>query len=385
MSNAVNTGQLPQVTDILIYVTDRCNLKCQHCYYEPTFDSNRCNGHDHEITYKQICNTIDELVPLGLGACKFSGGEPFLRDELVKLCEYLYSKKINVIIETNGTLITEDDAVRLGSIKDGLFVSVSLDSDSPEKHDKFRGVNGAFRNALRGLDYLIQNGVPTQVIAVACKDTEEEVINMMNLMNICLDHGAHSFKVNFVTPIGRAKKYSAIDPEKVLEIDSALHEHGKRIGLAYTGSVPKALLPITRLTRQDAPCGRCSICSTIGLLADGTITTCGMGRQTKGFRYGNIGKDSIAEIWLQHPLLRDIRELIPSQLKGICGKCIMRSVCLGYCRLNSEKVAPENLCDSYWMCEEMYKRGKFPSTRLYEHKKTESKHITNKTIKMKGV
>ena len=104
----------------------------------------------------------------------------------------------------------------------------------------------------------------------------------------------------------------------------------------------------------------------ISILADGTITTCGMGRYAESFCYGKLGEVSVREVCNGHPLIRYMRNSIPARLKGVCGKCVMRSKCLGYCRLNHEDVRPDSLCDPFWMCEEMYQRGKFPETRLVE-------------------
>ena len=93
---------------------------------------------------------IDDLAEFGVPVMLFSGGEPLVRKDLPELAAYAVKKGMRAVISTNGTLITPQIAETLKDI--GLsYVGISLDG-MEEINDRFRGVKGAFRLALKGIE-----------------------------------------------------------------------------------------------------------------------------------------------------------------------------------------------------------------------------------------
>ncbi len=125
-------------------VTQRCNLKCIHCYAHA-----KNTFFDNELTTEQGKRLIDDLADFGSPVMLFSGGEPLVRKDLPQLAAYAVEKGMRAVISTNGTLITPETARNLKEI--GLsYVGISLDG-MEEINDRFRGVNGAFHSALEGI------------------------------------------------------------------------------------------------------------------------------------------------------------------------------------------------------------------------------------------
>jgi len=125
-------------------VTQRCNLKCTHCYALAT----QCEAPD-ELTEQEGIAMIDSLASFGSPVMLFSGGEPLMRPDLPRLAAHAVAAGMRAVISTNGTMITDDVAMRLKDI--GLsYVGVSLDG-LKGINDRFRGVDGAFDAALRGI------------------------------------------------------------------------------------------------------------------------------------------------------------------------------------------------------------------------------------------
>jgi radical SAM protein with 4Fe4S-binding SPASM domain len=147
-------------------------------------------------------------------------------------------------------------------------------------------------------------------------------------------------------------------------LDSRLAEHAAARGILYGSSIPVALTSVTRIMRTCALQQRCNITSTLGILPDGTISVCGMGRYLRDFQFGKLGESNLSEIWLTHPTLQLIRQGIPGRLRGICGRCVARSTCLGCCRLENEYTSLETLFDPFPTCAEMEERGLFPKSRM---------------------
>ncbi len=361
----------PFLTDLLIYPTSRCNLRCRHCYFAPAFDEKPGRRSD-EISYEQICRAVDDLLPFGLRTCKLSGGEPFLRDDLMDVCRYLDSKDVGIVIETNGTLVTKQHADTLARLRKRPFLSVSVDGAKAETHEALRGIDGCFDKALEGLDYLVRAGLNVQVIAAGYEGNKNELPRTMDMATA---RGAKSFKVCFIHATGRAKSLPRIAFDESLGIDQQLAEHARSTGIRYCSSVPVALKSVTHIMDSCALSGRCSIASTVALLSDGTITICGMGRYASDFRFGRLGEDDLATVWMTHPTLDLIRKGIPSRLGGICGRCILRSACLGYCRLENESVTLDDLFAPFTRCAEMDERGLFPKGRTVERSNLEAESI----------
>jgi radical SAM protein with 4Fe4S-binding SPASM domain len=97
-----------------------------------------------------------------------------------------------------------------------------------------------------------------------------------------------------------------------------------------------------------------------------------MGRYMKDFRFGKLGQDSLTDVWMNHPTLAVIREGIPKRLQGICARCVLRSACLGHCRLENENVTLEHFFDPYPKCVSAEELGLFPASRLISQPKLET-------------
>ena len=125
-------------------MTRRCNLKCVHCYAK-----SEDKDYDNELTHEQSLKMIDDLAAFGVPVLLFSGGEPLIHPRLVEYAEYAVKKGMRAVISTNGTLITKEKAETLKKI--GLsYVGISIDG-LEETHNKFRGVNNAYKKAMEAV------------------------------------------------------------------------------------------------------------------------------------------------------------------------------------------------------------------------------------------
>ncbi|MDO5043994.1 MAG: radical SAM protein, partial [Coriobacteriia bacterium] len=167
--------------------TQTCNLKCAHCYA-----GSENKKYEGELTTEEAKTMIDDLAAYGAPVLLFSGGEPTMRPDLVELMKYAKEKGMRVVISTNGTLITEEKAKEYAEV--GLsYVGVSLDG-MQEVHDKFRGVEGSFERALRGLKNASDAGIKVGLRFTINKRNYTEIPKIFDLMEerninrICLYH-----------------------------------------------------------------------------------------------------------------------------------------------------------------------------------------------------
>jgi MoaA/NifB/PqqE/SkfB family radical SAM enzyme len=135
-------------------ITSKCNLYCLHYYI-----SADPRGWSEELSRDEVLAVASDVAELGLPLVTITGGEPLLREDFWDLAGRLIGGGVRVAVSTNGTLISEDTAVRLAEL--GVsYVGISLDSVNPQFHDMFRGVGGAFARALRGIESSLKAGIP---------------------------------------------------------------------------------------------------------------------------------------------------------------------------------------------------------------------------------
>lgn len=132
---------------LILYVTNKCNLKCGHCFYGKYLNKDI----DKELTLGEI-KLFASSLRYKLLSLTLTGGEPFLRHDLVSICETLseLNKAQMVTIATNGFLpevIEKTIKKILQNVGFNVNLQVSLDG-LEETHDKIRGVKDSFRRAV---------------------------------------------------------------------------------------------------------------------------------------------------------------------------------------------------------------------------------------------
>lgn len=169
--------------------TSRCNLKCAHCYAATT-------APNPDLTTEQAYGVIDDLAAFGCPVLLFSGGEPFVRPDVLQLARYAAGKGLRVVFSTNGTLI---DAELAGKIRDiGVsYVGISLDG-MRAVHDHFRRCEGAFDRAIQGIRFCREVGVKVGLRVTMTRENVGEIPAIFDLMEreqiprICLYHLVYS-------------------------------------------------------------------------------------------------------------------------------------------------------------------------------------------------
>ncbi len=144
-----------------IGLTDACPQKCGYCY-------NR--GRTGEpMTTEKILAVIRDLEDMGVFWLGFTGGEPLLKKDILKITAAA-SRNCAVKLFTTGCGLTPELAAGLRDA--GLFsVSVSLDHTDPGVHDRGRGYPGAYREALRAIEiFKATDGLQVGVSAVLSKE-----------------------------------------------------------------------------------------------------------------------------------------------------------------------------------------------------------------------
>jgi Fe-coproporphyrin III synthase len=180
-------------------ITSACNLRCAHCYAS-------AGKAEQELTTKQGLELIATLADYGAPVILFSGGEPTMRNDLPKLIDAAVKSGMRAVISTNGTLISQDMAMRFADL--GLsYIGVSLDG-LEEVNDTFRGVKGAFKEAMQGIYNAMHQNIKVGLRFTMNRRNVDQIPGIFDLMKgegiprICFYHLVYT---------GRAKELMAED------------------------------------------------------------------------------------------------------------------------------------------------------------------------------
>ena len=325
----------PETIDIDI--TERCNLRCQYCYFFTSAAEVKDLPKEAWLTF------FEELNRNAVKSVTLAGGEPFIREDLQDILAGVVRNRMRFSLLSNGTLIGDDMAAYLASTRRCDYVQVSIDGSIPITHESFRG-KGTFAKAVEGIRTLQRHGVP---VAVRVTIHRRNVHDLENIARLLLeDIGLPSFSTNSAGYLGLCQKNTdqvqLTTEDRNVAMASLLkliRKYGNRISAA---AGPLAEAQMWREMEQARAQGLASIpgrgflvgcgcpLTKLAVRADGVIVPCNM---LSHIELGRINRDDLGEIWRNHPALWKIRNRrqIPLSRFEFCAGCAYQNFCTGNC------------------------------------------------------
>ena len=135
-----------------LYTNFDCNLSCTYCLASSTPHAPR-----RALGLENVQRLVDEAAALGFSEVFFTGGEPFILDEIYAMLAYA-SQRFKTTVLTNAMLLKGRRLERLQAIQNpNLTVQVSLDGGCAAHHDAYRGA-GTWARTVAGIEVLLQKG-----------------------------------------------------------------------------------------------------------------------------------------------------------------------------------------------------------------------------------
>jgi MoaA/NifB/PqqE/SkfB family radical SAM enzyme len=164
-----------------IELTYACNLGCFHCYNEPRFSEdngtlklNRVKVED--VPTERFTEIAETLAENDVFAATLTGGEVFtVRDRLFPAIETLTRHDLETTVNSNLTLLKEDDAKRLRDLQIG-GVMTSLASFNPDIHNKIMNKERAHQKTIRGIELLQKQGIYVTANMVVSQNNKNDVL-----------------------------------------------------------------------------------------------------------------------------------------------------------------------------------------------------------------
>lgn len=351
---------VPPLQSLYMYIAGSCNLACRHCWVEPDFSPDRSKGKFLKLEWAK--KAVVEAKPLGLLSVKLTGGEPLFHPQFKEIVGLIAQESIDIIIETNGTLVDDDLAGFLRDAGRVRFISVSVDGANAETHESLRGVAGSFDKAVSGIRALVKAGFKPQLICTLHRGNIGEIEEVIALAERL---GCGSVKFNHIQRMGRGERMheekQELSVEEIIRIYQRLeNEFVPRARVKVFFDIPIAFYSIRKIMNGNP--GRCNVLNLLGVLSGGELSLCGVGVLVPELIYGHLSCDKLQDVWTEAPGLKELRRLIPAELEGICGRCLFKDTCLGQCVANSYH-AVKMLNSPYYFCHQAAEKGLFPPFR----------------------
>jgi 12,18-didecarboxysiroheme deacetylase len=339
-------------------MTRRCNLRCVHCY-----SSSQNIRYGNELIPAEAKAMIRDLATFGSPVILFSGGEPLMHRGLPELARYAVDQGMRAVISTNGTLITRQNAAAFKEI--GLsYVGVSLDG-MKVTHDHFRGVEGAFDTAMKGIRTCRDLGIKVGVRFTINRHNVEDVpaifdlLEKENIPRCCFYHLVYSGRGSKLIGedlshdqtralldliMDRTKDLFSRGLEKeILTVDN--HADGPYLYLRLQKENPGRAAEVLELLKMNE--GNSSGNGIACISWDGEVHA---DQFWRGISFGNVRKRPFSEIWMDtgNALMAKLKDKKP-YVTGRCAQCRWLDICAGNFRARSEAVtgdiwAPDPAC-----------------------------------------
>ena len=276
----------PSLRYLELQITDRCNLRCRHCYIGEKAPQ--------ELTIEQITSIVKEFEEMQGLRLMITGGEPLLHSRFEEINKILPQFFIRKILFTNGLLLSKDLLMRLHV--DEIQISI----DGLEKaHDALRG-EGTYNKAVRAVRLARELGFEVSVATMVHAKNLGDFDDMEKLFS---ELGIKDWTVDVPCITGRLENSSEFQVSP--EVGGKYLRYGYGTGL-HTGE-------------QGFGCGL----HLLSVMADGNVTKCTFYADRP---VGSI-KDGLRECW---------QKTKPVSLKDLTCDCEYLEACRGGCRYRAE-------------------------------------------------
>jgi radical SAM protein with 4Fe4S-binding SPASM domain len=299
---------------VYFVTTYKCNLNCIYCYA----DSGPGRSMKGDMDTEEAMDMINQIKDLGTNTIVFTGGEAFLRKDLLVLMAHARQIGLRVNVISNGTLITSrEKAEEIAKLVD-LF-TISLDSLNKEEHEANRGKD-TWDRVMRAIGYLQDAGVRLKLNQTVTRHNLNAVEPMVEFTK------QRSIRLNImpIVQLGRgddrsqgltfAERRRILDRIEELQLEGAAHDDCRSLGV--------------KQFEHRRQCGHGT--GEFSIDARGNVFPCKLMHHPL-FYAGSIREKPLREIWETSPVFEAARNRTVHTLPE-CMKCTFRESCGGGCR-----------------------------------------------------
>ena len=266
-----NHGRL--INYVRLAVTDRCNLRCFYCMPEEGINYVSRN---ELLSYEEMTRMIQLLVGMGIEKVRITGGEPFVRRDMMQFLEALSQmeglKKIN--ITTNGTMT----APLVPALKKMGIHSINLSLDTLDK-ERFHEITrrDEFEKVMQTFYALLEHGINTKINAVVMDG--KNIADLIPMVQLTKDHPVNVRFIEEMPFNGEGNHYPQLtwNHKKILEHIKAHFPQLEKIpdpphSTSYNYQVPGHQGTVGIIAAYSRTF--CGTCNRIRVTPQGLLKTC---------------------------------------------------------------------------------------------------------------
>jgi radical SAM protein with 4Fe4S-binding SPASM domain len=307
------------------HVTERCNLRCAHCYQD-SHSGDELGFRELSLILDQFKNLLnlwqtDSERPVR-GHITVTGGEPFVRQDFPELLEIFadHGNCFGFAILTNGSFIDASTVRRLRKLGPE-FVQVSIEG-SRESHDMIRG-RGEFDRAVEAIECLVRARVRTFISFTAHRSNFREFREVAEL--------GRRLKVARVwadrlipNGWGAGLAEQILTPNETREFFQIMHKARTDAARRWFGSTEIAMHRALEFLLAGGNPYHCTAGDTlITVMPNGDVYPC----RRMPVRVGNLLETSLAKLYYENDFLRSLRDR--SRRSEGCEGCCYVGLCRG--------------------------------------------------------
>jgi len=328
-------------------VTQSCDLACKHCRAaaQPI-------AHPDELTTAEGKALIDQIAEMGVPIFVFTGGDPMKRKDVYELIRYAAGKGVQVAVTPSATPLLTREAIFKLKEAGVVRLGISLDGSTPEIHDAFRGLPGAWARTVQAIEWANEAGIPIQVHSTISRHNVHDLDGLCALFEKL---AIVMWNVFFLVPVGRGQLDDLLTGEDFEQVFGKIYELSHRVSFQIKTTEAmhyRRYLLINNL--EERKLGHGHPHATRHAYEAGTpqadAKTRTMGWATrrvndgKGFVFvshvgnvypsgflpihaGNLREKPLADIYRNAPIFKALRDT--SKLEGKCGACEYKEICGG--------------------------------------------------------
>ena len=246
---------------LMVSVTETCNLACKGCWVS--------RGGRKQLTLKQLDGIISEGKKHGAYFYGLLGGEPLMYKGLLDVMEKHSDCYFQLF--TNGTLITDDIALRLKRM--GNVTPLISIEGLEEESDQRRQRDEVFNRTLRGVRACRKAGLIFGAACSICMSNYDDLVNRAYIERIARE-GAMYLWYYIYRPVGaEPNAQNALTEEKIASLRSFIAEQRKDAPLfiidTYWDDKGNAMCPgATGMSHHISPSGALEFCPPLQMATD---------------------------------------------------------------------------------------------------------------------
>lgn len=316
----LNGQRLDTPLDINFIVTQECNRSCIYCYAEkeqaPKFDL---------LPLKRVLEIIDEAKSIGVCDITFSGGDPFLRKDLVGILEHTIKLGIKPFVSTKQYLSLEI-CKKLKKI--GLnSIQVSIDSSQAEIANFLVGSPNFFQQIIKTIKNLKTAGLEVKTKAIV---TPFNIFSIPELLNLVVKLGADRMQVTqYGKSAFRHRENLFLEESEIKWLKKEIEKFKMHNPTMIVFDNLEVYKPVTDPEEKLKSYMNRSVCSigkvAVTILPDGKVLACEQLPTEEKYIVGDLSTQSIMDVWNSERLWNIVvppKELFKGELCYSCSQFV---------------------------------------------------------------